>query len=142
MATTDPQIVNKRSDGIDAYGLYVDYIVYSAGSGRLIQQERYFLVDNLLCKYVRTRGNKRAAWRSFPLPTHDEGRALLRKNVNRYLVSASYGIEMVYKPLLVELTSTDMDAVKKNEAPGARFDGTRVSEKMAGKIDDETWSPK
>lgn len=140
--TPDSTIVPKKGEsGADAYGLYIDYVVYSAESGRLIRQERYFLADNLLCKYVRERGNARAAWRAFPLPNHDDARDLLIRNIERYKASPELGVEMRHKPLVVELSPTDCECVKKHEPPYARFDGNRIIERALGKLDDETWTP-
>lgn len=138
------EIVTRRNDGgTNAFGIYVDYIVYSKTTKNLLRQERFFLAQNMLCKYVRQAGNKRAAWRSFPLPSHDEARKLLIRNLNRYNKDdAMFGVEMLHEPVLVELATTDIEAIKKSEPPYARFDGTRVVEKHVGKIDDATWAPK
>jgi hypothetical protein len=139
---TDPQLVPRREgDGTDAYGLFLDFIVYDASG--LLRQERYFLADNILCKYVRQKGNARAAWRPFPLPSHDDARTLLLRNVMQYgKEDKGERIEMVHQPLIVELTPTDIDALKRHEAPGARFAATDAITKAAGKIDDATWAPK
>lgn len=136
----DPQVVLRRSNaGVGAFGLYVDYIVYERVTGKLARQERFFLVGHLLCKYVRTSGNSRAAWKAFPLPDHGEARALLLRNLSRYEKDVMHDVQMVHRPLVVELTSVDIDAIKKHEPPMARHEGGRVTERAVGKIDDETW---
>src|SRR5690606_2127401 len=111
------EIVTRRNDGgTNAFGIYVDYIVYSKTAKKLLRQERFFLAQNMLCKYVRQAGNKRAAWRSFPLPSHDEARKLLIRNLNRYNKDdAMFGVEMLHEPVLVELATTDIEAIKKSE---------------------------
>lgn len=139
--SSDPQVVLRRGGaGTNAFGLYLDYVVFDPTNGSFVRQERYFLVDNMLCKYIRTKGNKRAAWKPFPLPDHDEARRLLERNLKRYQrESDTVSIEMQHVPLLVELSSVDIAAIKKQESPMARHEGTRVTEKAVGKVDDDTW---
>lgn len=136
--TKDPNVILRRGGaGTNSYGLYVDFVVYAKSTGAMVRQERYFIAGAQLCKYMRPKGNKRAAWRSFPLPNHEEARTVLIRNLARYKDSSVYGIEMVHVPMLIELTSVDIDALKKNEAPAARHEGSRATEKAVGKLDDE-----
>lgn len=140
MTTTIPdnQIISKR-DGVGAYGLYVDYVIYSSGDpANLLRQERRFLVQNLLCVYSRTSGDKRAAWRVYSFPDHDNARKALTDNMERHKDRT----EVQYQPLLVEMTESDMDAIAKGETPYGRFGGVVATEKAVGKIDDKTWHPK
>lgn len=125
--------INKR-DGVAAYGLYFDYIVHGT-SGQLLRQERRFLVKNLLCVYSRTSGDKRAAWRVYPYADYDGAKQALIKSLERH----KDNIELLYKPLLVEMTESDMVAVSTGEAPYGRFGGVVATEKAVGKIDDSTW---
>lgn len=131
---TTPDTIHKR-DGVNAYGLYFDYVIYHPGNLTLLRQERRFLVKNLLCVYGRMAGDKRAAWRVYPYATHDAARDALVKHLERITVAAV----LLHKPLLVEMTASDMEAVNKGEAPYGRFGGVVATEKAIGKIDDITW---
>ncbi len=136
--TKDPQVILRRSKtGTGAFGLYVDFAVFSRNSGRLVRQERYFLAGKQLSKYLRVRGNKRAAWRPYPVTNHDDARAVLLKNVSRYKTSTVYDIELLHTPLLIELSLVDITALSKGEAPAARHEGSRATEKAVGKLDDD-----
>jgi hypothetical protein len=136
-------MITKRSgEGTGAFGLFVNFVVYNAEGGELIREERYFLADKILCKYVRLYGNARAAWRAFPLPTHDDARKLLMRNIQKYATNlAGERVEMVNMPLVVELTGTDLAAMEKHQPPYARFTATDATVKAVGKIDDATWKP-
>lgn len=134
----DPQVILRRGKtGTGAFGLYIDLAVFSLATGRLARQERFFLAGKQLCKYSRPRGKKRASWRSFPLTTHGDARDVLLKNLRRYEGSSVMGVQLLHTPLLVELTSVDVDALSKSEAPAARHEGKRAVEKAIGKLDDE-----
>lgn len=136
--TKDPNAVLRRGGtGTNSYGLYIDFAVFSKSTGKLHHQERYFVAGSQICKYLRNRGNKRAAWRAFPLPSHDDARNVLMRNLKRYADSTIYGVELLSAPMLVELTTIDVQAIEKGEAPPARNEGSRATEKAVGKLDDE-----
>jgi hypothetical protein len=137
----DEQIIEKKQGGTGAFGLYFDVVVYNQETGVLTRQERFFLHDNVMCRYQRVFGNKRAAWKARAFPSVEEARAWLRTYTANLEASTTYGVEMQFKPLVIELTTTDVEALGKVTPPYARFAGTLACEKVTGKIDDEKWRP-
>jgi hypothetical protein len=135
--STDPQIITRR-DGVDAYGLYLDYVMYNPDNGQLQQQLRYFLADNILSKYARVSGTKRAAWNTYTCGSHEAAKEMLAKAIEALPVNT---VE-IHTPLIVELTGSEVAASTKGEAPAARFAGTAAVQAATGKIDDTTWRPK
>jgi hypothetical protein len=137
MTTTDPQIINRR-DGLDAYGIFLNYVMYRQDTGALEQEFRYFVAGDIVCKYARTNGNKRAAWNTYKTADHDAALEMLHKAIE----SLPINTEMLHLPLIVELTEADLDNLRKGEAPVARFAGSDAVQKVLGKINDDTWLPK
>jgi hypothetical protein len=138
----DPQIVRRRENGVGAYGLYVAYVVYSTDTQKLLREDRYFLYDRMLVRYSRKNGDKRAAWRARQYEDFDKAQKELTQEIERRATYEDFvALELIHTPLLVELTEADIEAVAQGEAPTARHEGTRVTEKVTGKIDDETWKP-
>lgn len=135
----DQQIIHKRSGGVDAYGLYLDLVVYDTASKKLARQERFFIVNRMVCRYVRTVGYKRAAWKAKVYENGDEAVKWLSQYLTD-LESSEWGVELVGKPYLVELTAADVEAIKKGETPYARFAGTVALDSTVGKVNDD-WVP-
>jgi hypothetical protein len=150
MATTDelakysddPAVVLKKNGGTGAFGFYVDYILYAKSTGKLIRQDRFFLAESQLCRYARKAGDKRAAWRAEAYAAPAAARAALLKEIEH---RASYGthggLEIVHQPLVVELTVSDLEAIRNGSMPDARFTATTAVEKAVGKVDDVSWAP-
>ena len=130
------QVINKK-DGVDTYALYLDYVWFSTVDGGLLREERRLLVKNLVCFYSRAKGDKRASWKVAKYDDHDQAREALMKNLGREV--SNCGVQLIGKPLIVELTTTDVEAVEKNEAPYTRHTGNSVIERECGKIDDDEW---
>lgn len=150
----DPYIIRKREgrDGVDAFGLYVDYVLYRIDpdiptAPALLAQERFFLVSNMLCSYHRKRGNSRASWKMYKCVDHDAARARMLKRMAQFDKTIdphrhkNIELKLTHEPLLIELSITDVEALKKGETPYARFTGTLATEKATGKINDTTWKP-
>lgn len=137
----DPQIIRKRSGGVDAYGLYMDIIVYNQSTHMLVRQERFFIVNRMLCRYTRTAGYKRAGWKATIHETGNDAVKWLTDHL-KDLEQGAWGVEMLGLPYLVELTAADVGAIKKGEAPYARFAGTVALDASVGKVNDDTWTPK
>lgn len=121
-----------RTNGVGTYGLSVDYVVVDK-DGRLVRQERRFLAMNMLCRYSRTNGMKRASWKGATFPTHTDARAAMLTDV----AEDNSTSVMVAAPVAVELTAADVDQIKKGEMPHSRHSGVVATEKVAGKVDDE-----
>jgi hypothetical protein len=137
----DPSVVRRR-DGVGAYGLYVAYVVYSTKTNKLLREDRFFLYDRMLVRYSRKTGEKRAAWRARQYPDHVRAKKELVEQIElRSTYEGFVALEIVHMPLLIELTEADIEAVAQGEAPVARHEGARISEKVTGKIDDEIWKP-
>jgi hypothetical protein len=132
----DPQIIQRR-DGLDAYGIFLNYVMYNASTGALEQEFRYFVADDIVCKYARMSGNKRAAWNTYKTADHDAAIDMLRKAIEALPVNT----EQLHDALIVELTEADIDNLRKAEAPVARFAGSDAVQKVLGKVNDETWKP-
>jgi hypothetical protein len=139
---TDDTIVAKK-EGVGAFGLYLAYVVYStAHSNRMLREDRFFLYGRMLARYSRKNGEKRAAWRARQYDSHEQARQELLDEVERRAHYQSFvALEIVHKPLVVELTAADIESVAQGEAPYARHEGARLVEKAVGKIDDDTWQP-
>ena len=89
-------------------------------------------------------GEKRAAWRERVYDTVEETRQELQDEIARRANLASLvALEVVNgAPLLIELTTEDIESVIQEQAPKARHEGSRIIERLnGGKIDDETWAP-
>jgi hypothetical protein len=138
----DRSVVLKKNGGTGAFGFYVDYILYAKSTNKLIRQDRFFLAENLLCRYSRKAGEKRAAWRAENYAAPAAARAALIKEVeHRGSYSGYGGLEIVHQPLVIELTVADLEAIRNGGMPEARFTGTITVEKAVGKVDDVTWAP-
>ena len=135
--TTDPQIINRR-DGLDAFGIFVNYVMHHPETGELQQEFRYFVANDIVCKYARLKGNKRAAWNTYKVADHAAALEMLHKAVE----ALPENTVQLHLPLIVELTEADLDNLLKAEAPVARFAGSDAVQKVLGKIDDDTWVPK
>ena len=136
-STPDPQIINRR-DGLDAYGIFLNYVMFHPTTGALEQEFRYFVAGDIVCKYARINGNKRAAWNAYKTPDHDAALDMLRRAVE----ALPSNTEQLHLPLIVELTEADLDNLRKGEPPVARFAGSDAVQKVLGKVNDETWLPK
>lgn len=135
--TPDPQIVRRR-DGLDAYGIFLNYVMYNPSTGVLEQEFRYFVADDIVCKYARMSGNKRAAWNTYKTSDHAAALEMLREAIK----ALPQNCEQLHDALIVELTEADLDNLRKAEAPVARFAGSDQVQKVLGKVDDEKWRPK
>ena len=135
-STPDPNVILRR-DGLDAYGIFLNYVMYEQSTGVLEQEFRYFVANNIFCKYARMSGNKRAAWNTYKAADHDAALNMLRDSIAALPVNC----EQMHDALIVELTEADLDNLIKAEAPVARFAGSDAVQKVLGKINDETWRP-
>ena len=133
---TDPHIIARR-DGLDAYGIFLNYIMFNPTTGVLEQEFRYFVANDILCKYARMSGNKRAAWNTYKTTDHEAALDMLRKAIE----ALPHNTEQLHNALIVELTEADIDNLAKAEAPVARFAGSDAVQKVFGKVNDETWRP-
>lgn len=139
----DPQIIRKRSGGVDAYGMYIGVVVYNRNDGRLVQEERFFLADRTLCTYVRSYGSKRGStWTAEKLENGAAAVQKLREHLAELEGHPWKGVETVGLPYLVELTASDVESIRKGEPPYARYAGSVATEAAVGKIDDDAWKPK
>lgn len=129
--TDDPNVVTKRN-GVDAFGLYVDYVRLDL-EGKLITQERCFLSLNMLCTYSREKGNRRGVWETKVFPNHEKARAAL---VAKMTEDATQAV-MTDAPKLVELVANDIQQISNGEAPHSRHAGAVATERNTGKVDDE-----
>lgn len=137
MTKTDDKNIVDKSDGTAAYGLFMEYVTHSPKTGKLIKHERFFLASRLVCLYSRTAGSKRANWKATQCSDSDAARQMLRDKIAQR--EATHNVALIGEPLLIELAVSDIDAIKKGEAPGARHSAVAFAEKRFGKIDDETF---
>lgn len=129
---TDPNVVIKRN-GVDAYGLFVDYIRLD-DEGRLVTQERAFLSLTMLCTYSREKGNRRGTWEAQTFPTHAKARDAL---IDKIRGDGTQAV-MTAPPKLVELVASDIQSINNGEPPHSRHAGAVATEReMGGKLDDD-----
>lgn len=127
----DPQVVNKV-DGTGSYGILFEWVnVRSDGSFENLN--RAFLVGELLCTYTKRSEDKRAAWTtySYEISGASAARAFLRAALNHPLAV------MTAKPILVEMSPSDIESIKRAEAPTGRQAGIISLERITGKINPE-----
>lgn len=129
--------IDKRN-GVDAYGLQIEFVRYGAETGRLISQVQAFLALNTIFLYERKAGAKSARWQSKSYDTQEEARDALRKVVENADAGPNH-TEIIGEPVRVQLTETDVTAIKEGLKPTARFDAGLRNTRLFGKIDDEEW---
>jgi len=128
---TDENVVTKKN-GVDAYGLFVDYVRLDE-EGKILTQERCFLSLAMLCTYSRERGNKRASWEAKTYPTHEKAREAL---LSKLALDAKQAV-MTAEPMVVELTASDIQSINQGDPPHSRHAGAVATERKTGKVDDE-----
>lgn len=145
MATTKTSPRKKdtitKRNGVDAYGLQIEFIRYGKETGRLISQVQAFLALNTLFVYERANGAKTARWQSKTYDDHFAARTALRGLVE-LAADGDQRIETIGNPVLVQLTETDVTAIKEGLKPTVRFDAGLRNVRLYGKINDEEWRPK
>src|SRR5262245_26072819 len=138
-APVGPDVVFKR-DGVDSYGLYVEVVRYSKTNQTLRQHVRLLLAEDTVSWQARDAGAKQGKWYVQAAANHDGARKYLTDKLRSFETS-SFGAELRGEPVLLQLTPTDVDQVRRREAPYARYAGTHHLEKKLGKVDDKTWRP-
>lgn len=127
-----------RHDGIDAYGLHVEYVRFYRGDKTIHSQVQAFLTGSNVYLYQREKGSKKARWNEYNFLSHADAREQLRK-----LIAASesdkIGAVMRGEPTLVQLTESDIEAIAAKQKPTARYEGGTRNNRLFGKVDDETW---
>jgi hypothetical protein len=129
-----------RHDGIDAYGLHIEYLRFYRESMKLHSQVQVFLTGNNVYVYQRAKGSKKARWSGLQYADHaaarEQVRTLLAKSESDSIGAVVRGV-----PTLVQLTESDIESIKNGQKPSARYDGGTRNNRLFGKIDDETWVP-
>lgn len=142
MSSTETKIVKAdridRHDGIDAYGLYEEYVRFYRDTKTIHSQVQVFLTGNKVYLYQRAKGAKKSRWAEYGFITHADAREQLRKLIASS-ESDKIGAVMRGVPTLVQLTESDIEAMNNNQKPTARYDGGTRNNRLYGKIDDETW---
>ncbi len=142
-ATTIPRKTDRitKRNGVDAYGLQVEFVRYFRSSKDFHSQVQIFLSQNALFVYERSVGAKTARWQGKTYDDHFAAKDAMRKLIEA-AESDSLTTEIVGNPVLVQLTETDVNAIKEGLKPTVRFDAGLRNVRLFGKIDDDTWSPK
>lgn len=132
---TGDRIVQKRN-GVGAYGLSIDYLRLSS-LGEVLTQERVFLALNMVCRYTRARGMKRAAWTSDVYETHDDARKAVVADLAMKTSDHTPGVTLMAPPLCVELAKSDVASIGAGMMPHARHTGVVSTERISGKVNDD-----
>lgn len=140
--TTETKVVKAdridRHDGVDAYGLHVEYVRFYRDSKQIHSQVQVFLTGNKVYLYQRAKGTKKARWAEYGFLTHTDAREQVRKLIASS-ESDKIGAVMRGVPTLVQLTESDIEAIAANQKPTARYDGGTRNNRLFGKINDEDW---
>lgn len=142
MTTTASKVVKTdridRHDGVDAYGLHLEFIRFYRESKELHSQVQVFLTGTRVYLYQRPRGTKKARWSEYGFLDHNAARDQVRK-----LVAGSendtIGAVLRGVPTLVQLTETDVEAINSGQKPTVRYDGGTRNNRLFGKVVDEDW---
>jgi len=140
--TTETKVIKAeridRHDGVDAYGLHVEYVRFYRDSKQIHSQVQVFLTGPNVYLYQRERGSKKARWSEYAFLSHADAREQVRKLIASS-ESDKIGAVMRGTPTLVQLTESDIEAIASKQKPTARYDGGTRNNRLFGKIDDETW---
>lgn len=132
--------VSLDRSGVDAWGIYVLFVDTDKWNNNY--EHRVFIADKLVCQYVLRVGGAQTRttwtlskfqsrdeaidWLTGEDPTRTYGGLLRRDNVKSAMVGA---------PVLVQLTESDVESIRKGRMPAARYRGQQKHQTIYGKVD-------
>lgn len=133
----DPNVITTK-DGVDAYGLYTEFVRFVEYSGAFDAHVRLFLFENSLSMYTRQAGRKAGRWQVVYYTNHDEAQAKMLETVDR-LNHTGRVLEIRGEPLLLQASISDIVATRKKDKRGAdcRWRGINTTDARLGKVTDE-----
>jgi len=124
--------------GVDAWGIYVLFVETDKWNNSY--EHRVFLADNLVCQYKLPIGGAktRTTWTRNKFTNRADALAWLENSEGKAYGGSLRWQElraMVGAPVLVQLTESDVENVRKGLMPNARYRGQQKHTGIYGKID-------
>lgn len=130
--------VSLDKSGVDVWGIYVLFVETDKWGTQY--EHRVFLADKLVCQYKLPIGGAktRTTWTRHSFDSRADALAWLDGTSTVIYGSALRWNElraMVGAPVLVQLTESDVESVRKGRMPAARYRGQQKHTSIYGKVD-------
>ena len=130
--------VSLDKSGVDVWGIYVLFVETDKWGTQY--EHRVFLVDKLICQYKLPIGGAktRTTWTRHNFDSRADALAWLDGTSTVTYGGALRWNElraMVGAPVLVQLTESDVESVRKGRMPAARYRGQQKHTSIYGKVD-------
>lgn len=123
--------------GVDAWGVYVLFVDTNKWGENY--EHRVFIADKLVCTYRMEIGGAktRTTWQRRNVDSREEALAWLAGTSTKAYGGALAPVQnraMVGAPVLVQLTESDVENVRKGRMPNARYRGQQKHTSIYGKV--------
>jgi hypothetical protein len=130
--------VSLDKSGVDVWGIYVLFVETDKWGSTY--EHRVFLVDKLICQYKLPIGGAktRTTWTRHNFDSRADALAWLDGSTTKIYGGSLRRNEltaMVGAPVLVQLTESDVESVRKGRMPAARYRGQQKHTSIYGKVD-------
>lgn len=124
--------------GVDAWGIYVLFVETDKWGSTY--EHRVFLADKLVCQYKLSIGGAktRTTWTRHNFDNRADALAWLDGSTTKVYGGSLRWNDlraMVGAPVLVQLTESDVENVRKGQMPAARYRGQQKHTSIYGKVD-------